>query len=133
MERKRREIALLNSCLEVPLEFRAPESVAEAIDMKFKLAAALRAERAMQSWPVTETAHPTVAHLRSGGFAFSFGYQRADLAIQGPPIYPALARDAQRSPPIYTGAGMSAIASMLTAVLRVRESASSLAAARRVQ
>ena len=123
MERKRREIALLNSCLEVPLESQSPESVAEAIDMKFKLAAALRAERAMQSWPVTETAHPTVAHLRSGAFTFRFGYQRADLSIRGPPIYPALARHAQRSHPVYTGAGMSAIASLLTAVLRVRGTA----------
>ena len=123
MERKRRETALLNSCLEVPLELREPGSAAEAIDMKFKLAAALRAERAMQSWPVTETAHPTVAHLRSGAFTFRFGYQRADLSIRGPPIYPALAQHAQRSHPVYTGAGMSAIASLLTAVLRVRGSA----------
>ena len=124
MERKRQEIALLNSCLVAPIEPPAPGCVAETIDIKFKLAAALRAERAMQSWPVTETAHPTIAHWRSGAFEFSFGYQRADLIIRGPPIYPALGRRTSRTHTIYTGAGMSAIASMLTAVLRVHERAS---------
>lgn len=124
MERKRQEIALLHSCLVAPLELPAPKGVAEAIDIKFKLAAALRAERAMQSWPVTETAHPTFAHYRAGAFRFSFGYQRADLSVRGPPIYPALASRTSRAQTLYTGAGMSAIASMLTATLRVRDRAS---------
>jgi hypothetical protein len=124
MARKRREIALLDSCLGAPLAPAVARSAAEAIDTKFKLAAALRAERAMQSWPLSETAHPTIAHWHSGAFKFSFGYQRADLTICGPPIYPALASRVTPAHTIYTGAGMSAIASVLTAALRVRSRAS---------
>jgi len=124
MARKWREIALLDSCLGAPLAPAVPRSAAEAIDAKFKLAAALRAERAVQSWPLTETAHPTIAHWHSGAFKFSFGYQRADLTICGPPIYPPLVSRITPAQTVYTAAGMSAIASVLTAALQVRARAS---------
>ncbi|HEY7241120.1 MAG TPA: hypothetical protein VH600_18245, partial [Burkholderiales bacterium] len=89
LERKRCELALLDGCLRRPLQPVRPESVRAAIEGKFRHAARLKAERALERWLMTETARPP-ALQRSGAFAFSFGYQRADLAVQGPPIYRAL-------------------------------------------
>ena len=122
MERKVREIALLKRYLRKSPALAILSSPAEVIDMKFELAATMRAERAMESWAVTETAHPTVARWNSGSFEFSFGYQRADLNVCGPPIYLQLGGAIPAEHILYTGAGMSAIASMLTAALTLRES-----------
>ena len=122
LERKYREIALINGCLAPPLELTKPQSIAAAIEEKFRVAAALKAERCLLGWKITETAKPATQYWRSGPFAFHYGYQRADLAVRGPPIYNALS-----TAPVplfeqtsYTGSGMSAMAALLSALSTLR-------------
>jgi hypothetical protein len=106
----------MNDCLAAPLELRPPTSVAEAIEQKFVLAAALKAEHALHDWALTETDWSGAEHGGSGPFAFNYGYQRADLDIRGPAIYAldtARGEVFQRS--IYTSSGMSAISALLMA------------------
>jgi hypothetical protein len=121
LERKHREISLINSCLVRPFAIVRPRSPAAAIDQKFLLAAALKADRCVESWAVTETAKSAPQSWRSGGFEFGYAYQRADLTVRGPPIYRALDR-----PPVpvaqettYTCSGMSAMTALLSAVSRL--------------
>jgi hypothetical protein len=119
LTRKSREIALLNACLDPPLALRAPASVGEVIDTKLELAGAVRAQRALANWTATETAHPAIDEWQSGAFTFSYGYQRADLAIRGPAIYPAIEDKGYAVEALYTNAGMGAAAAFFTALCQV--------------
>ena len=117
LDRKAREIALLNRCLASPLDLCAPGTPAAVIEQKLQIAAAMRAEQSLASWSVTETARPPAPRWHSGAFEFDYGYQRADLAVRGPAIYPGLPRQTT----IYTGSGMSAVSAILVAVLQLHE------------
>lgn len=124
LARKRRELTLINSCLSAPLSSLRPKSYAAAVELKLRLAALLKADQLLGHWSVTETARPPGQSKRAGPFAFSFGYQRADLAVDGPPIYPSLRWTCPgcRVSTLYTGSGMAAIAALLTALLQANES-----------
>jgi hypothetical protein len=117
LQRKHRELRLLNDCLRTPLPLTHPRSVAEVIQHKFQLTAALKAEHALQDWDVTETAWAHPAQRRSGPFEFSYDYQRADLDVRGPSFY-----DLEKngiSDTAYTNSGMAAIAAVLFASARL--------------
>ena len=126
IERKRGELLLLASCLAGPpdaIDLDAPDV---AVERKFRLASVLKAEQLLKSLSVTETARPPARWRRVGDYRFSFGYQRADLEIQGPPIYRA-APQAREQSIIYAASGMSAIAALLMASLQLRETIDVLA------
>lgn len=114
--RKQAEIALLSGCLEAPFDLPALRNAAEVIDLKFKLGAALRAERSLASWAITETARPERDTWQCGAFTLRYGYQRADLEVRGPPVYPDLAAAGFAEETLYTTSGMSALAALFTAL-----------------
>ncbi len=120
LARKHEELRLLNSCLGKPLPLASPRSVTEVIRHKFQLTAALKAEHALHDWATTETAWTERAIHRSGPFAFSYDYQRADLDVHGPSFY-MLKEGAEEA--IYTSSGMAAISALLLATSRVIETA----------
>jgi hypothetical protein len=122
LDRKHEEISLLNGCLRRPLALPPANSVPAIVNQKFQLAAALKAQHALDHWASTETAWAEQTEFCSGPFHFRYGYQRADLTVSGPPIYAAPAalppRVLQRT--IYANSGMAAIAAMLSALERLR-------------
>jgi len=120
--RKQREIALLDGCLSHSLALPPVGTLAHVLEQKLKIAAALRAERSLESWAITETARPEVQTWQTGAYRFTYGYQRADLNVQGPPIYAALAEKTRvlTEETLYTTSGMSAIAAFVTGLLAVR-------------
>jgi hypothetical protein len=87
LQRKSREIALLNACLNTPLTLPRASSPAEIIRQKFQIASALKAEYAIQNWALTETAWAHPGEMRAGPFEFSYDYQRADLEVRGSSFY----------------------------------------------
>ncbi|WP_347340230.1 hypothetical protein [Bradyrhizobium cytisi] len=117
LDRKREEFELLNGSLKNPMTIRRPESVAEVIERKFHLAAALKAEHDLHDWALTETAWAQPARRRSGPFEFSYDYQRADLEVTGPSFYQL--EDFEVDACIYTSSGMAAISALLLASARV--------------
>jgi len=121
LARKSREIALIDACLDPPLRLPAPAGIGEVIETKLKLAGALRAQRSLHSWAITETARPPIEAWRSGAFTLSYGYQRADLEVRGPPIYAALETRGYAVETHYTCAGMGAAAALFTALAQVHD------------
>lgn len=117
LDRKHREIGLLNGCLSNPQDLPCPRSVDEVIRTKFQLAAALRAEHALQDWKATETSWSATASPTSGPFTFSYDYQRADLKVNGPSFYER--EHGCSSETIYTASGMAAISALLFAATRI--------------
>ena len=69
--RKEREIALLDRCLYTPLEPSLRKSVSEAIELKFQLAALLKAEQNIRRWSITETARPPARWQKAGPSALN--------------------------------------------------------------
>ena len=121
LERKHREIGLLNDCLRSPLHLARPQSVDEVVKSKFRIAAALRAEHALHDWKATETAWSHAACPTSGPFEFSYDYQRADLRVRGPSFYEH--ETGCTSETIYTASGMAAISALLLASARIIDKA----------
>ncbi|QAU39500.1 hypothetical protein [Bradyrhizobium guangdongense] len=113
LDRKHREIGLLNDCLKNPRRLPRPRSVDEVIKTKFQLTAMLHAEHALQDWKATETAWSASACPTSGPFAFSYDYQRADLTVTGPSFYEL--EHGCISETIYSASGMAAISTLLLA------------------
>jgi hypothetical protein len=120
LKRKAREIALFDACLEAPPKLPPPSSIDDVIKTKLALAGAVRAQRSLAGFCVTETAQPAIDERQSGAFTFSYGYQRADLEIRGPPIYPSLEDKAYVVETLYTCAGMGAVAALFAALCQVR-------------
>src|SRR3954454_7519295 len=114
LARKKQELELLNSLLSDPLTIRLPRSVAEVIEQKFHLAAALKAEHALHDWAFTETAWAHSGGLRSGPFEFKYDYHRADLDVRGPSFYPFEDRPGDKT--VYAASGMAAISALLMAM-----------------
>jgi hypothetical protein len=115
--RKKQELDLLNGFLGEPLTIRSPKSVAEVIEQKFHLAAALKAEHVLHDWALTETAWTHSHRPRSGPFQFEYDYQRADLKVRGPSFYGF--EDQSGSQTVYTGSGMAAISALLMATASI--------------
>jgi len=115
LERKHQELLLISGCLGHPAPAR-PENIEEVIEKKFRLAAELKSEHALDAWQSTQTRWNT-ASLRSGPFAFNYRYQRADLIVSGPLPYRDLdsIREAEPCSVSYTCSGMAAVSAVLFA------------------
>jgi hypothetical protein len=111
LQRKERELGLLNACLNTCLSLQRPTSPGEVIKQKFQIASALKAEYALEDWALTETAWAHPGRMKAGPFEFSYDYQRADLEVRGPSFY-AFANPILNDT-IYTSSGMSAISALL--------------------
>jgi hypothetical protein len=122
-ERKHQEIALLNRCLEEPLCLELPSSIEAVVEQKFQLAGALKAQHALRDWALTETAWINPQQFPVGPFKFDFDYQRADLKVAGPPIYPLSSRiqRAANESTFYACSGMSALATLLLTFERLTQ------------
>ncbi|QDF37963.1 hypothetical protein FJN17_10460 [Bradyrhizobium symbiodeficiens] len=121
LERKHRELRLLNDCLTKPLDLAPPRSVDEVVGSKFQITAALRAEHELQAWKATETAWSHAADPVSGPFEFRYDYQRADLTVRGPSFYEF--DGGCISAAVYTASGMAAISAVLLASAQIVEKA----------
>lgn len=117
LERKHRELRLLNDCLSHPVQLSCLRSVDDVIKSKFQVTAALRADHELRDWKATETAWSHAAHPASGAFVFSYDYQRADLKVRGPSFYQGESGCANET--IYTASGMAAISALLLACAQV--------------
>lgn len=117
-QRKWQELALIARSLSPSLRVPRPSTVEGVIEAKFRLAAQLKAQQVLRSWPNTETRWQVGVPLRAGPFEFDYRYQRADLAVsQGPLPYGSSERlaGAKVEQVTYTCSGMAAISAVLLA------------------
>lgn len=121
LERKHRELGLLNDCLRRRLDLARPRSVDEVVRSKFQITAALRAEHELEAWRATETAWSQASDPASGPFEFSYDYQRADLTVRGPSFYDV--DGGLTGTAVYTSSGMAAISAVLLASAHIVEKA----------
>jgi hypothetical protein len=68
LKRKHQEVVLLNGCLSEPLSLEIPRSVTAVVEQKFQLAAALKAQHALDDWNFTETNWAHGGRCHSGPF-----------------------------------------------------------------
>ena len=120
LARKAREIEFWNAQLREPIEMEPLRSVRDVVSAKFKLRAALQAEAAAESWQMTESNWVGQPSFSYHDCRVDYAYQRFDLSIHGPAIYPCLqhtsAGAAWTSGCSYSSSGMAAIAATLLAL-----------------
>lgn len=115
LDRKCEELSLLSACLRAPRP-RRPESLKRLIEEKFRLAARLKSEHALEAWQHTQTRWCSSV-LGSGPFTFQYRYQRADLAVSGPCPYRHLDHrpNTKLYAMVYACSGMGIISALLLA------------------
>lgn len=118
LSRKRDEITVIEAALDRPPPGGVPTDMAPIAARKFQLGALLKAEQAQADWKFTETHWTRETELRIGPFRLDYNYQRADLIIHGPPIYPLPAGLTQTSCD-YTSCGMAALAVVMVGISEV--------------
>jgi hypothetical protein len=120
-QRKREELHFLASLLARPPALPELQSIDAVVELKFRLGAALKAERALTDWCRTETNWTAEGQsYQIGPYDLYSSYQRADLTIAGPPIYRRFDCAGYREmSTIYAGSGMSSISTLLLALGRL--------------
>lgn len=118
MQRKIDELALIEERLAHPPPPPQIGDLGALLKRKFKSAALCRAELAAAQWSQTETRWKS-GPCGSGAFLFDYEYQRADLAVVGPPAYSIRGLEKQLLATQYTTSGMAALAASLLAVQRL--------------
>jgi hypothetical protein len=113
MARKRNELALIESALPRPPKPPRTRALPVLLARKFKSAALCRAFMAAEQWSQTETGWFSNKAV-SGAFRFSYEYQRADLRVDGPPVYEHCGLQVFRTQ--YAMSGMAALSAVLLAV-----------------
>ncbi|MGY2843741.1 hypothetical protein ACVIWU_006383 [Bradyrhizobium sp. USDA 4509] len=113
LRRKHEELQLLDACLDHSFAPPTPKSINEAIALKFKLTAAIRAQHDLTEWTTTETAWSHRKKSFDSPFDFRYDYQRADLDVAGPSFYD-LGEDIEWET-VYTSSGMASISALLLA------------------
>lgn len=119
-QRKREELLFLAGLLARPPAQPELRSIESIVEQKFRLGAALKAERALADWSRTETSWTDEGRpSRIGPYDLRSSYQRADLTVVGPPIYRRLDRAGYREvSTIYAASGMSSVSTLLLALGR---------------
>src|SRR4029453_14560233 len=100
LQRKEKELGLLNACLSACLSLQRPTTLGDVIKQKFQIASALKGGYALKDLALPETAWAHPGRMNAGPFEFSYDYQRADLEVRGPSFY-AFANPTLKEP-IYT-------------------------------
>lgn len=99
-ERKIREIFYLSEITWERAPDHAPSDVRSVIGAKMRLRARMLADEILDHPTLTETERRKDREHQVGAFTLRYGYQRYDLSVEGPPVYPALAGAAPRT--LYT-------------------------------